>query len=255
MTDTEPRTSTPTASTPTSRRITPRRGLPGGRAVVGALLVAVAAVAVFAAYLDAVGGPTERYLVAAQPIPAGTTVDDVGTVRELFASTPLDLSDALARRAIPDGDADQLAGRTIIAPLAPGELLQRSAIAETDGERGGHVMSLVLPHASAVGGNVVAGQHVDVVATTGRGGQATTSYVVRAIPVLDVDDARGAGTVVLTVAVRDVDEVQAVGHALHTAEVFIVLAPEDGGTDLPAPFRGGPGGEDLDEALAEAGDD
>lgn len=255
MTETQLPTSARENSPPASprRRITPRRGLPGGRAVVGALLVAVAAVAVFAAYLDAVGGPTDRYLVATEAIAPGTSLADAATVDALFSAIALDLSDVLARRAISEDDAAALVGRTIVAALAPGELLQRSALADDTGAGDGHVLSLALPRASALGGSLVVGQRIDLVATSGRGAQATTGYVVRSVPVVDVVDGPTAGTVLVTVAVRDVAEVQAVGHAQHTADVFVVVAPDDAGTDLPAPLRSSDGVGGLDGGAVEDG--
>ncbi len=207
--------------------------------MVGALLVAVAAVVVFASYLDAVGSPTDRYLVTATAITAGTAIADEATARELFTAAALDLADPVSQRAVREQDLPALVGRTVVVPLASGELVQRSALA--DGAAGGtdHVLSFALPSSSAVGGNLAAGQTIDVVATSGRGGTARTGYVVRAVSLIAVESVGGGSSVLLTVALSSVEEVQILGHAVNTAEVFVVRAPTDGDRSIPDPVVDG----------------
>ncbi len=236
-----------------TRRITRHHSLPGGRAVVGALLVAGAAVAVFAAYLDATRDPSTRYLVAAEPLAPGTVIDDADTARALFSATPLALEDPVAAHAVAEEDLEVLVGRTLAAPLAAGELLQRSALADVGRTPDSHVLSFALPAADAVGGALVPGGTIDVVATYRSGGDASTRYVVRGVPVLDVTSGGGTGaSVVLTVALRDVEEVQALGHAVHTATVLVVsrIAPDDGPDQLPAPYPA-PVPDPTDEGSAD----
>jgi hypothetical protein len=84
------------------RRIRRSRRLPGSRAVVGALLVTAAAVGVFAAYVDATGEPSTRYVVAQDELPIGTLLTSQ-LVRDtsLFALVPMDLPPEVAARAVP----------------------------------------------------------------------------------------------------------------------------------------------------------
>jgi hypothetical protein len=96
-----------------------------------------------------------------------------------------------------------------------------------------------------------------VLATYRSGSDTATAYVVRAVPVLAVGSGGGTGsTIVLTVSLPGSHEVQALGHAVNTASVFVVSTVA-GGDDLemehPQPYRdaewsggdaGGEGGGD-----------
>lgn len=237
------------------RRITRPRGLPGGRAVVGALLIAASAVVVFAAYLDATADPATRFLVAADPVASGTVIEDLDAARELFSSAPLTLVDAVAEHAVAVDDLESIVGHTLVAPLQRGELLQRSVLLDGERAAGGHVMSFSLPAADAVAGSLVPGETIDVLATS-RGSRApTTSYIVRGVPLLAVSTGGSGSNVVLTVALGGVDEVQALGHAVHTATVFVVSTTATEGPDggsLPAPFVGEQLLDDQQGSLGDA---
>jgi len=234
------------------RRITRPRGLPGGRAVVGALLIAAAAVTVFAAYLDATSEPSTRFLVASEPIPTGTVIADLATAEAMFSSAPLALVDAVAEHAVTVDDLDGLVGHTVVATLEAGELIQRSALLDGERATGAHVMSFAVPVADAVAGSVSPGETIDVLATSRSSGEPTTVYVVRGVPVLAVGSSGPGSSLVLTVALSDVGEVQALGHAVHTATVFVVSTVAAGEADeplLPAPYRGElHGGGEVGEA-------
>ena len=111
----------PAAAPP--RRIERRVPLPGGRAVVGGLLVTLAAVGVFVSWAAAGEDVTRPVVVAAADIRPGEVIgaDDV-EVRSL------ELPAALADGAY--ADPQPLVGAVAVAPLAEGELVQRSAVAE-----------------------------------------------------------------------------------------------------------------------------
>lgn len=241
-----------------AKRILRRRGLPGGRAVVGALLIATSAVVVFAAYLDATAEPTSRFLVASEAIPSGTVLADRATVQALFSLAPLSLVDAVAEHAVAVDDVDVLLGRTVVADLAAGELLQRSALLDAERAGGAHVMSFSVPAADAVAGSLAAGETIDVLATSRASRDPVTSYVVRGLPLLAVGAGGAGGHVVLTVALDEVREVQALGHAVHTADIFVVSTAA-GDRSLPDPYRGAgvelPGGEDPGDDVVGAGSD
>lgn len=229
------------------RRIRPPRSLPGGRAVVGALLVAAAAVATFAAYLDATAGPTGRYVVATATIEPGTRLRSLGDVGERFGTVALELPSELAARAVPDSGVDDLVGQVVVTPLQPGDLLTRTQLVEDGGVDGAQTLSFSLPRAAAVAGALRPGERVDVLATFGTGDGAYTAYVVRGIPLLRVASADGgplgeSTDLTLTVAVSALREVQALGHAVNTAEVFVTRSTATPAVDDPAPgaFRATP---------------
>jgi hypothetical protein len=230
-----------------ARRIRPPRRLPGGRAVVGALLVTAAAVATFAAYLDATSPPTGRYVVATATIEPGTRLGSLGEVGERFGTVALELSSEVAARAIPASGVDALVGQIVVTPLEPGDLLSRTQLIDDEGVDGAQTLSFALPRTAAVGGELRPGERIDVLATFGSGDRAYTAYIVRGIPLLRVAAADGgplgdSPDLTLTVAVSALREVQALGHAVNTAEVFVTRSTATPEADDPAPgaFRATP---------------
>jgi hypothetical protein len=227
-----------------ARRLSRPRTLPGGRAVLGALLVTVAVVGIAAAHLAVIASPDRRYLVAATELPAGTLLVDAAAVEDAFRAVAVDLPEEVAAGAVDLEVAESIVGRRTTAALAPGDLLLGSALAERGADPGSTTFTFALPPAAAVGGALTVGDRVDVVATVGTGGGATTAYVVRAAPVGDV---RGAGgglggdQLQLTVELEDQTEVQALAHALATATVVVVRAPDDT-SPAPPPYRFDPDG-------------
>ena len=221
------------------RRVVRRRPLPGGRAVLGALLVTLAVVGVVAAHLSATAAPRDRYLVAAGELSAGTVFPDAAAVRSSLRQVPVDLPPEVAARAVHVDEAGTLVGRRLVTALAPGDLLLVSGLADALDERGTSTFTFALAADAAVGGTLTAGDHVDVVATTGTGTEATTAYVVRAAPLTEaVPTAGGLGgdTVRLTVELARPTDVQALAHALATAQVVVVRSP-DTTRVAPPPYR------------------
>jgi hypothetical protein len=222
-----------------SRRISRRRTLPGGRAVLGALLVALAVVGVVATHLSATATPRDRYLVAAAAVPAGTFLGDAAMVRTTFRQVAVDLPAELAARAVHVDDAETLVGRRVLAALEPGDLLLASGLAAAGEEPGTSTFTFAVPADAAVGGALTVGDRVDVLATAGTGNDATTAYVIRAAP-LSSATATGGGlggdVLRLTVELARQADVQALAHALATAEVVVVRSP-DATSPAPAPYR------------------
>lgn len=219
--------------------IRPRRALPGSRAVVGAFLVTVAAVGIFAAYTDARAAPATRYIVAARDVPLGTrlTAADLDLVA-------LDLPAEQRSRAFDDPAV--LAGATLIGPLARGDLVQSSAVVaiEPDVEQ----VSFAISADRAVGGRLLPGERVDLLATYGSGDGAYTEAVVRDALVVKVDEdpstsLGGIGDDVLTLAVTDAENSLRIAHAVNAGEVTLVRTT--GVTrqgELPSSYSsGGPG--------------
>jgi Flp pilus assembly protein CpaB len=229
-----------------TRAIHRTRSLPGGRAVVGALLIAAAAVGVFAAYLDATAEPDTSYLVARERIAPGTRLDSAATLASLFQARAIDLAPDLAARAFALEDAESLVGRVVIVPLVAGDLLGRSGVVADGGVADAAKLSFAIDRADALAGTLRPGERIDVLATYGAGEAAYTAYVVRGVPLLAVSgDAAGtglgggsSGPLTLTVAVTLAEDVQALAHAIATADLVVTRSTGGEGDTAasPAPY-------------------
>jgi pilus assembly protein CpaB len=229
-----------------TRAVRRTRTLPGGRAVVGALLIAAAAVGVFAAYLDATAEPDTSYLVAREPIAPGTRLESGGTLASLFQARAIDLAPDLAARAIALEDAESLIGRVVIVPLEPGDLLVRSGVVADGGVADTAKLSFPIERADALAGTLRPGERIDVLATYGAGEAAYTAYVVRGVPLLAISgDAVGtglggasSGPLTLTVAVTAAEDVQALAHAVATADLVVTRSTVGEGdtSSTPGPY-------------------
>lgn len=209
----------PTAARVDRGPVTPTsvRRLPGSRAVIGALLIAVAAVGVVATMSGVGDGPVARYVVAARPLSPGhlLTADDLTTVA-------VDLPESLAGRAFQD--ASGLTGTTVLAPLAAGELVQAGALVRTSGD-GRRELSFPVETDLALGGALVPGESIDVIATFGSGADAVTRTVVDGadlVRVVEAGASMGGRFTVITVALEAEDDVLALGHAVRQGKVVVV---------------------------------
>ena len=233
-------------------RITPRRPLPGGRAVVGAFLVVLAAVGTFGAYLQATAAPSTSYLVASEPLEVGRLVsaDDLS---ELFEAVAIDLPEQQAARTVRADQRGQLDGTVVLAPVAAGDLLLRSAVEPVGSAEPGVQLSLSLPTDRAIGGSVAVGERVDLIGTFATDdGQRRTAVVARQVTIVSrpaSSDGLAGGRVVLTVQVPDLATAQAVQHAVDVGEVAILRGADADAPD-PAPAdgfgRAAPASEGLD---------
>lgn len=236
------------------RRIARRRTLPGGRAVLGALLVALAVVGVVGAHLAATATPRDRYLVAASDLPAGTLLGDAAAVSNSFRQVAVDLPVEVAAGAVHVDEASSLVGRRLLAALASGDLLLASGVADVGADPGTSTFAFALPIDTAVGGTLTAGDRIDVLATSGTGTDATTAFVVRAAPLTAVTTTGGGlggENVRLTVELARQTDVQALAHALATAEVVVVRSP-DASSGAPGPYRYDPDGPGIAPAAGDA---
>jgi Flp pilus assembly protein CpaB len=202
-----------------SRTIRPRRGLPGGRAVVGGLLVAIAAVGVFATLSGAGDGPSTEYVVATRDLPAGRVIapDDLDTVA-------VELGPGLARDAY--RDPPSLVGKLVLAHVAEGELVQASAIGRAVAD-GVPTVSMSLPSAAALGGDLRPGDLVDAYVTYGSDLQATTELVAASAPVVTVsepgeDTVGDAGHVQVRLAIADPQARIELVNAVNAGDVTLV---------------------------------
>ncbi len=231
---------------PRPRRPRPHAALPSGRAVVGALLVTVAGVGVYAAYAGATTGPQGRAVIAVRAVDPGDPID-----AGALGVVAVDLPEATAHQAFTD--TGELDGAVALAPIAAGELVQRSAVAPpTNGSGPGrsHQFSFTVERDRALNGELRRGERVDLLATYGSGDAAYTAVVARSALVVSVGDGGGAtlgsgGKLALTIELTDAGSVVRVAHASQVAAITLVrstgvaepIGPDVYRPDTPAPSR------------------
>ncbi len=202
------------------RTVRRHRGLPGSRAVVGGLLVAASAVGLFAAASRSGDGPGRSYVVARQDLAAGTRLQPSD-----LALAPMALAPGLQPRVYESVQA--VAGATLIAPLAAGELVQTSAVVARKGDSASRELSFTLER-GRVGLGIKQGERADLLATYGTGTDAFTVVVVRQALLVAVDRPRttsgDAGAATVTVAVDDPADALALAHAIQLAKITLVRA-------------------------------
>jgi hypothetical protein len=202
--------------------------------VLGGLLVAASVVGLFWASTRANSGPKQSFVVARHPIPPGARL-----APEDLARLPLDLPPSLAGRAFRDPRA--LAGATVVAPLAAGELVQASAVVAKPSEAGSREITFTVPRA-AVASTLEQGERIDVVATYGTGADAFSTVVLRQALVVALERGNGRvgdqGDAGISVAVDDPNEAVGFAHAVQLAKLTVVRAT--GAVPLPSsspPYR------------------
>jgi hypothetical protein len=253
------------------RAVRRARTLPGGRAVVGGLLVAAAAVGVFAAYLNATAEPTTRYLVARADIEPGTRIVSLDAVAELFESRAIELDPDLAASAVRLEAAELLLGRLVLSPLEPGQLLAPGNLAVDGGVADAHKLSFAIERSAALAGDLRVGERLDVLATYGSGDGAYTAFVVRGVPLVarsgdggagGLGSGGGGGPLTLTVAVTSPEDVQALAHAVATADVVVTRSTvaEGDRAQAPGPYepsrdRPGPAPDPAGDPVGTTGPD
>ena len=223
------------------RRPSRRRALPGGRAVVGGLLVAASAVGLFSLSTKAQSGPNQSYVVVRHEVAPGARLSETDLTR-----LPLDLPPELERHAFKE--TRTLIGATVIAPLAPGDLVQASAVVAKPSEPGSREVTFGVAR-ETLAANLKHGERIDVVATYGAGADAYSAVVLRQALVVGLDRGRervGSGDdAAVTVAVEDPDDAVALAHAVQLAKLTILratgAAPPAGQPEYrqPQPARSG----------------
>jgi len=221
------------------RTIRRRRSLPGSRAVIGGFLIAAAAVITFGAYTGATRPSRQMYVVAALPLAPGAriTAPDLRLVA-------LDLPDPAVRRQV-FGSVDELVGASVLAPIAPGSLVEADEVVGRGGAPGTREISVSIDSSRAVGGTLKAGEFVDVLSTFGQGAASSTIVMVPHVEVLDIS-AAGANSIgssaneVIVLAVPDGTSAEAVADADTATQLSLVRSAEQP-TDAPVttvpPFR------------------
>ncbi len=116
----------------------------------------------------------------------------------------------------------------MLAPLARGEILQRSAVltnpsaAESDLE-----FSFPIDRDRAMNGDLRPGETIDLLATYGSGIDAVTTVLARRATVLELDNQTdgtmgGTGRIVMTIGLASADELLDAVHAAQVANLTAV---------------------------------
>lgn len=233
--------SAPTAEPPATpgRRFSWSPGLPTRRSALGALLITAAALGAFALATDGPPPAPPLWLAASRPLPQGHELagDDL---RAVPLAAPPELAQGLVA-----ADAE-VRGAVLLAPLAEGDLLARSAVlAPGEGGPVAHELSLSLPVELAVGGDLRPGETIDLVATWGAGPEASTTVVARAVRILRVEAAASGelvdpSSVQVSVSAATGEEAMRIAHAAQVGAITVVRSGARADDELPdAAIRGG----------------
>jgi Flp pilus assembly protein CpaB len=164
-----------------------RRRSPGGvlrrlaqpLPLIGIVLLLIAA-AGYAAVAASTRARSDRVVVAARYLPAGSRISG----RDLRVAK-LSGNDNLLRQLIPASAEGSLLGRRLAAPVLAGLPIGRAALAAPNG--GPAAFTLTVPALHALGGNLAVGDRVSVLATfTNQAGGATARVIARNLVVLGV---------------------------------------------------------------------
>lgn len=208
------------------------------RAVVGALIVTVSTIGLFRAADGRRGQRETTWTVATRALVPGAVLrrSDLATIR-------LDLSGTtLAAEAFPR--PEMVVGDVLRAPLAKGELVQRSDVSLLSGQAalGSDVLSLPVERAFALDGDLRAGERVELVELTGGSAHAGKASAPTPAQVLAVASSSsllsGHATIVVTLALRSGAPATALLAAARRDDVAVMLpvpgTPPEGGATAGA---------------------
>jgi hypothetical protein len=213
------------ADAPPTRSVAARRrALPNGRAVVGGLLVAAAAVGTYAAWSGADEAPSTRYAVAVRDLAVGEVVE-AGDL-ELV---PLELASRVAAGAFEGDDAALVPGQLTVAPVAEGDLVQRSALIVPEDARPARQLSFAIDLSAALAGTLEQGEHIDVLVTTGGDDEAATRVVARDAVVARLVGDGDDGRLVVLLSVDESTDLAALVTAARRGELTLVRATPGSG--------------------------
>lgn len=215
---------------------------------MGGALIAGAAVIVIVAVLGRVGSHTHDFVVAAQALPAGTTIS-LGDLSDAAVGAPHATAGNLF------SDPSELIGRSLAVAAEPGQLIEASMLAPADGPA---LRPVDIPVASWSLAGLSPGQPVDVLAGAAAGDEADTSGATSAGAADTGGAATGPGTVivrgadllatvsqssgllsgtdstteVVTVGVTDLAEAEALVSAAQQSSVVLIRAEPSDGTGI-----------------------
>lgn len=185
--------------------------------MIGGFLVAASAAGVFAAWTSASSGPTTRYVVVSGDVAPGEQL-----TRADLSLVEIELP--AAQRRIAFTDMDILVGATALSPLVAGQLLQSSEVAKPIGGPDRAQISFRVEPGAAVGGDLRAGELVDVIVTYTSGGEPKTSTISRGALVVKMitDEQRiGAGGSMVVVLAVHPEELEAIASAAAAGHVTL----------------------------------
>lgn len=189
---------------------------------MGGLLVAAAVVGTFAAWSGVDDPPDGRAVVAARDLPVGEVLDaaDLDVVA-------VDVPGSVADRAFTE--LGPVVGQRTVAPLAEGELIQRSAIVVPEDAGGGRQLSFAIDVADALAGTLEVGETVDLLVTYGSGADSTTEVVAAGATVagLPLDDDDPGGQTVILLSLPEGTDVLAVTNAVRQGSLTVVRSIDD----------------------------
>lgn len=245
------------------RPVAPRRRRLRERISLGHLFMIASALLAFVLVVSVLQDRTAtvRVLLASQEILPGATITP-GMVEEVTIPAENDLVGSMATMNVIDGVP------TASQRIAPGDPITLTALAPSASPTGLRAMSLPIERISAVGGDIAAGDRIDVISA----GAGTARYVAVDLEVLATQSSqRSSGaltdtaltTYYVTVSVDDRTALE-LALALGTSEISILRSTGANPVDpaardlVPAPApppdgEGGGDGEDNGEGGAEAG--
>lgn len=213
----------PTQPAATSRRRRrPTPALPTGRAVVGGLLVAISALSLFWVWQQSSKPPETSFVVARVDIAAGDSLS-AAELSLVKAELPAEVANLVIQ------SPEVLDGAVALGPIGAGEFIQVGSVlggSADVAEMAGQELSFAIEAHRAVGGRLRAGEHVDVIATSGNGDASTTEVVVANALVSRSFDVQGrlgsTGEIELSLVLATRQDVLAMARAIDTAEVTVV---------------------------------
>ena len=144
-------------------------------------------------------------VLAAEDIRAGTSVEAVD-----LRLTEIPADSSVATVIVPATAADRLVGQVAVRFIAAGEPILRSDLRPVVTADGRRAMSISLPRANAVGGDLVVGDQVDVLVVSDE----RTRFVAEDVPVLGLPPEGQSGLVGgssgwwVVLAVEDLDALE-----------------------------------------------
>jgi len=163
---------------------------------------------------------TVAVVVVARDLAPGTRL-----LPDMVRTTRIHSDERLLANLVPAEAFDSLKGSVVLASLRTGDLLARSGLGPASTRRAARAVSFPVDAAFAVGGQLSAGDHVDVLASANDG--SGSGYVLVGVDVVSVHATgtgplRGSdGRLSLTVAV-DAAGAQRLAAALHVADLLVV---------------------------------
>jgi Flp pilus assembly protein CpaB len=189
------------------------------RAIIGGILVATAALG---AYVTAAGSGDHRTLVvvAGRDIPVGTKLEPSDLKLERMQLTPQGQSRT-------SNSVSHLVGQITLGPIGQNELVQKSLLEPVTGTEPAlqPQISVAMPAARALGGNLRPGDRVDVINTDKTAGSLTTIIATNVEVISVVEGSNNIGQssdATVTFAVSDANVATAIAAGADQGQLTLV---------------------------------